>query len=130
MTCWQIESLQQQVNDICWSPLTSSVFASVANDGRIEIWDLKDHLAPILPSYFDKKEDGTLDHTPRTVVKFSHSAPVIFTGKVDGTVGVYRTKGLEHGPVSEEDQMNRLMSAIQKEEYTASSKDKKKGDDN
>ena len=33
--------LKQQVNDVCWSPKTSSVFASVANDGRIEVWDLK-----------------------------------------------------------------------------------------
>jgi len=47
LICHQIGSLQQQVNDVCWSPNTSSVFASVANDGRIEIWDLKrDSLAP------------------------------------------------------------------------------------
>jgi len=56
-----------------------------------------------LPPFFDKNPDGTEDHTPRTVVKFAKTAPVIFTGKVDGTVGVYRTKGLEHGPVSEDD---------------------------
>jgi len=39
--------LKEQVNDVVWSPNTSSVFASVANDGRIEIWDLfKDNLQP------------------------------------------------------------------------------------
>ena len=44
----KIENLKQQVNDICWAPLTSSVFASVANDGRIEIWDLAiNPLAPL-----------------------------------------------------------------------------------
>jgi len=48
---------------------------------------------------------------------------------MDGTVNVYRTYGLEHGPVSDEDQMNRLMQAIQKEEYTATSKDDKKEED-
>jgi dynein intermediate chain 4, axonemal len=112
MTCWQIESLRQQINDICWSPMTSSVFASVAQDGRIEIWDLTDHLTPKLANYHDKKEDGTDDTTPRTVVKFSETSPVLFTGKTDGTVHVYRTHGLEHGPVSDEDQMNRIMSAI------------------
>lgn len=41
LTCHQIGHLRDQVNDICWAPKTSSVFASVANDGRIEIWDLK-----------------------------------------------------------------------------------------
>jgi len=71
MTCSQIESLREQVNDICWSPMTSSVFASVANDGRIVIWDLTDHLTPILPTYFDVDANGNEDHTPRTVVKFS-----------------------------------------------------------
>jgi hypothetical protein len=96
----------------------------VANDGRIEIWDLKDHLAPIMPSFFDKNADGTEDHTPRTVVKFAKTAPVLFTGKVDGSVGVYRTKGLEHGPVSEEDQIERLMNAINKQDQTTASKNK------
>ena len=46
------------MNDIEWSPYTSSVFASVANDGRIEIWDLfKDNLSPLL-TYFDKGSEG------------------------------------------------------------------------
>jgi WD40 repeat protein len=47
LICHQINNfnLKEQVNDIEWSPHTSSVFASVANDGRIEIWDLfKDNL--------------------------------------------------------------------------------------
>jgi len=38
--------LKQQVNDIEWSPHTSSVFAMVAEDGRLEIWDLKNNLEP------------------------------------------------------------------------------------
>ena len=44
LVCHQLSGdhpLQAQVNDICWSPQTSSVFGSVANDGRIEVWDLK-----------------------------------------------------------------------------------------
>tara|TARA_B110000305_G_C18841309_1_gene360262 strand:- start:321 stop:485 length:165 start_codon:yes stop_codon:yes gene_type:complete len=53
--CHQIagEVLRDQVNDIEWSPSTSSVFASVTNDGRVEVWDLKlDNLGPII-TYFD-----------------------------------------------------------------------------
>jgi len=128
LVCHQISqtgSLTQQVNDICWSPKTSSVFASVADDGRIEIWDLKrDSLGPQL-SKWDTEADGSEKKTPKTVVKFSKTSPVILSGSTDGKVDVYRTHGLEHGPVSDEDQMNRIMSAIAKEDFSTSSKEKK-----
>ena len=131
LTCHQIGSLQQQVNDICWSPNTSSVFASVANDGRIEIWDLKkDSLQPQLTEYdripgsAPDDENGRI-HTPKTVVKFSRESPVILTGAIDGQVGVYRTYGLEHGSVTDQEQMHRLMSAITKEDFSSSSKTNK-----
>lgn len=60
------------MNDIAWSPITSSCFASVANDGRIEIWDLKiNNLAPVV-TYFDKEPDSDkLDNTPKTIVRFN-----------------------------------------------------------
>lgn len=128
LICHHIETLQQQVNDICWSPKTSSVFASVANDGRIEIWDLKkDSLGPQLIEY-DKDAQNENVHTPKTVVKFSKTSPVILSGSTDGRVGVYRTYGLEHGPVSDEDQQNRIMSAIAKEDFSSSNKEKKEGE--
>lgn len=96
LTCHQIESLKEQVNDITWSPQTSSVFASVANDGRIEIWDLKrDVLSPVF-TYFDKDASGQEIHTPKTAVKFSRNSPVVLAGTEDGKVGVYRSHGLEH----------------------------------
>ena len=40
---------------------------------------------------------------------------------------MYRTRGLEHGPVSDEDQMHRIMSAVAKEDFSGS-KDKKEED--
>jgi len=117
LTCHQIESLKEQVNDINWSPKTSSVFASVANDGRIEIWDLKrDVLSPVL-THFDKDAAQNEIHIPKTAVKFSRNSPVVLAGTVDGKVGVYRTHGLEHVQVSERDQINRLLSAITKDDY-------------
>jgi WD40 repeat protein len=72
------------VNDICWSPNTSSCFASVANDGRIEIWDLKvNNLNPV-KTHFDKLEDGSEDKTPKTVVRFSQTSPVVLSGNLKG----------------------------------------------
>ncbi len=103
LICHKIENLSQQVNDICWSPNTSSVFASVANDGRIEIWDLKRDSLGSQIEHWDKNEEGELVTVPKTVVKFSKTSPVILAGSADGSVCVYRLNGLEHGPVSDED---------------------------
>jgi hypothetical protein len=47
----------------------------------------------------------------------------LLAGSEDGKVGVYRTLGLEHVQVSERDQINRLLSAIAKDEFNASAKD-------
>jgi len=96
--------LRSQVNDIVWSPITSSCFASVADDGRIEIWDLKENdLGPKL-THFDKvKETGEDDHTPKTVVRYSvqgSKAPILLTGNSKGAVDVYRTYGQKHGLVT------------------------------
>lgn len=44
--------LSHVVHDVAWSPRTSTVFASVAGDGRIEIWDLwLSTLDPIVRSF-------------------------------------------------------------------------------
>ena len=114
--CHDIDSLKQQVNDICWAPKTSSAFASVANDGRIEIWDLfEDNLKP-MKMWFDKNSSGEELHIPKTVVRFNDSiSPVLFTGNSKGQIGVYRSYGLEHVQVSEEDQRKRLLKAIKKD---------------
>jgi hypothetical protein len=80
------------------------VFASVANDGRIEIWDLKrDPLAPLLIHFDKDAATGNEVKTPKTVVRFSAGSPVVLTGTATGKVNVYRTFGLEHVQVSERD---------------------------
>jgi hypothetical protein len=58
-------------------------------------------------------------------VAFSRESPVILTGNSRGQVDVYRVNGLEHVQVSEKDQINRLLQAIQKDDYTET-KGKKK----
>ena len=118
---------KEQVNDVQWSPHTSSVFASVTNDGRIEIWDLKkDNLNPQI-THFDVSADGQKQLIPKTVVAFSRDSPVILTGNSKGQVDVYRVNGLEHVQVSEKDQINRLLQAIQKDDYTETKGKKKEG---
>lgn len=115
-----------------WSPDTSTCFASVANDGRLEIWDLKvNYLNPVV-TQFDKKPDANgemvEDHTPKTVVRFppsfSKMQPVILTGNSKGEVDVYRTRGFEHGQVSMQDQHHRLLTALKKDDFSADKGDK------
>lgn len=52
------------------------------------------------------------------MVRFSPDAPVVLTGNLKGSVDVYRVNGLEHVQVSEKDQIQRLLSAIQKDDYS------------
>ena len=62
--------------------------------------------------------------TPKTVVKFLKTSPVVLAGSTDGKVSVYRIRGLEHGPVSDEDQQHRIMSCTAKDDVAAN-KEKK-----
>lgn len=114
------------MNDICWSPKTSTVFASVADDGRVEIWDLKmNNLAP-MACFFDKDVDGNKVHTPKTAVRIADKLPVLFTGDTKGKVHVYRTSGLEHIQVTKAEQIRRLQSALSKDDFTESKAEEKK----
>lgn len=88
----------------------------------MEIWDLKDDtLGPII-TFFDTDENGDRIHTPKTIVKFSPTAPVVLTGNLNGQVDVYRTKGLEHVQVLVTDQQNRLMGALKKDDFSSATK--------
>ena len=123
------QHLQEQVNDVAWSPSTSSVFALVSDDGRVEIWDLyKNNLEPKL-TYFDKINKKTRSNTAKTCVRWSRQSPVLVTGNVEGVVHVYRTNGLEHVQVSHGDQVQRLLDSIKKDDFTDDSKDTKKKDE-
>ena len=101
----------------------------MANDGRVEIWDLKrDNLQPVV-THFDVDSEGNKIHTPKTIVRFAKNSPVVFTGSLDGKVNVYRTMNLEHVQVSERDQIERLLGAIQKDEFEEKKTSKKPAED-
>ena len=116
--CCHELNLQKQVNDIAWSINTSSVFASVADDGRIEIWDLfRNNLEPKLV-WFDKINKKSFSNIPKTCVRWSRQSPVLATGNSVGVVDVYRTFGLEHDQVSHDDQIKRLLASITTSDFT------------
>ena len=98
--------LSHQVNDIEWSSDTSTVFADVADDGRIELWDLA--RSAIQPIYIVQEESGIA----KKCIKFSEGK-VIATGNADGTIDIFRIYNMEHSPVSDEAQIKRLQDIIQ-----------------
>jgi len=53
-------------------------------------------------------EGDVNDNTPKTIVRFSESDPVILTGNTKGEVDVYRTFGMEFVEVTQADQIHRL----------------------
>ena len=69
--------LTDSVNDIEWSPHTSTIFASVCDDGRIEIWDLA--VSNINPIFVRKSETR---EPSRSVVRFCKEYPVLVSGNV------------------------------------------------
>ena len=81
------------INDCEWYPDTSSILGFVADDGRIEVFDLfENKYKPII------KVDRTPPETagpewkgaPRTILKFCPETPVLVTGDLNGIVDLFR----------------------------------------
>ena len=98
--------LSHQVNDIEWNSDTSTVFGDVADDGRIEIWDLaRSAIQPIIINIDDK--------APKKSIKFSEGGKIVAAGDSEGCIAIYRIYNMEHSPVSDEHQVKRLQGIIQ-----------------
>lgn len=93
-------TLSEEVLDIEWSPYCSTLFASTAKDGRLELWDLnKKPMDPIFIDWDDadnkRKRNPLKTYIPRTCLKFSQKDPVLVTGHQNGEISVYRINGYE-----------------------------------
>jgi len=105
MTCHSM-NLIHQINDVEWSPYTSTIFGCVADDGRVEIWDLsKLTIDPII----EFKDDKGI---AKKSIKFSSSSHIVATGDSDFGIDIFRIYNLEHEKVSDDDQISRLKQII------------------
>ena len=101
------QDLNDAVNDIEWSPHSSTIFSCVCDDGRVELWDLEaTNLEPIIT----KKGEGRRD--PGTMVKFCQEFPVLVTGNSKGVVEVYRLKNLKQALLTKDEHKKRLEKAV------------------
>ena len=97
--------LSDEVYDIQWSPYCSTLFASVARDGRLELWDLhKKSLDPIYVDWNGKSKHSIEKQYPaRTCVRFNPQDPVLVSGTVEGQISVYRINGYENYSAANKD---------------------------
>ncbi len=75
------------VNDVAWSPRGPTLFALVAQDGRMELWDIsKSLVGPVL----SLSQQSAGQERERTVVKFSLCGDAIIVGDSAGDVEIFR----------------------------------------
>ena len=101
------QDLYDAVNDIEWSPHSSTIFSNVCDDGRVEIWDLSVNvLAPVTSRKPETRSD------PSTMVRFCQEFPVLVTGNSKGIVDVYRLKNLNSELLTKDEHKKRLEKAV------------------
>ena len=117
---YRSQDLYDSVNDIEWSPHSSTIFSCVCDDGRVELWDLSvNKIGPIIT-----KKPGVRGD-PATMVKFCKEFPVLVTGNSKGVVDVYRLKNLNQELLTKDEHKKRLESAV----YTSDKAGNRKGED-
>jgi dynein intermediate chain 1 len=96
------------VNDAAWSPISSTAFAAVTADGRLDLWDLE-------TSTLDPVAHIEVD-SPLSAVAFAPVDPVVVAGSRDGQIHVFRVYGPAASSMtrtlSAEAQLERLVATI------------------
>jgi WD40 repeat protein len=101
--------LTDAVNDVVWSHQNATEFAAVADDGRVEVWDLtKKPLDPIIVHYPGGREKARR----RTCVRFSKNSPVLVAGDAEGKIAVMRLYNCEIPVLSQLEQQQRLLQCL------------------
>ncbi|XP_059146873.1 dynein axonemal intermediate chain 4-like isoform X2 [Physella acuta] len=97
-------SCTKAVNDICWSPWSSTVFACV-NEGAVEVWDLAQ--STLDPVYTITPTSGA----KQTKVLFSKNSQCLLVGDSDGQVTVYQLRCMPKPPENQEEALKEVIKA-------------------
>ncbi|XP_050403296.1 dynein axonemal intermediate chain 4 isoform X1 [Patella vulgata] len=95
-------SSTKAVNDLCWSPRSSTVFTCV-NEGAVEVWDL--NTSTLDPLIINNPTSGA----KQTSVTFARNSECILVGDSEGQVTVYQLRCM---PTPPEDPSEALMKVI------------------
>jgi len=100
---------QEAVHDVAWSYTNSTIFAAATSQGRVDIWDIADPMAP--------RQSLALENRALNCVLFAEQeSPVIVVGDSIGEITVAKLYGLEYerGGLTAVDQEERLQEAVRK----------------
>ncbi|BFY99711.1 hypothetical protein BsWGS_02751 [Bradybaena similaris] len=90
-------SSTKAVNDICWSPWSSTVFACV-NEGAVEVWNLASSTLDAVYSL------SSMSGVKQTSVSFSQNAQCLLVGDSEGQVTVYEVRNVPVTPKEKQEQ--------------------------
>ncbi|CAK4646686.1 unnamed protein product [Aphanomyces euteiches] len=99
--------LAHGVYAIAWCPNHATIFGSVTEDGRVEIWDLEQSVLDPIVTHVPK------ENVPCTAISFAPSSPVLVVGDATGDVTVYRVPTLAQGlQMTTDEQIERLKRVV------------------
>jgi len=105
-----LQSGTEQVNDVQWCKSNSTVFGSVTDGGRLEIWDLATStLKPVIIH----TEDDTINNNNvnYSCLLFSEEAPIVVCGDSQGAVTVLKIKGVKQD-MSDKQRADKLLDVL------------------
>lgn len=104
-----LSSLHDQPNDICWSPVDSTVFAIGMNDGSVCIWDISISVVdPIISTPPDPDR-------PITALAFHSGGQLLWAGDSAGSVALFRLVNIGQKHMRSSEKGVFLRNAIKKE---------------
>mmetsp|Transcript_20671 Transcript_20671/g.60073 ORF Transcript_20671/g.60073 Transcript_20671/m.60073 type:complete len:617 (-) Transcript_20671:93-1943(-) len=83
-------NLRSAVKDIAWSPTISTVFALVAEDGRVELWDIAESVLDPQQTIKPSVAEGSMN-----ICAFSPDGSILLTGSSSGKVNVFASLPLQ-----------------------------------
>ena len=102
------------INDVCWSQLSSTVFALASSDGKLEVWDISESTHdPVV--IHDFSVDDSVDKLELTSILFGIQDDILVTGDSVGNVTVFNSSKLTretNASNSSEVQKNRLVNLL------------------
>lgn len=109
------QSVADAVQDVCWSPEASTIFASITTGGRVDVWDVQN---PIEPKMWIEMEDRTLN----CLAFAEQNPPVLVVGDNMGEITVLKLKGADFESPSPENsafdvQEERLLKLLRKDTH-------------
>lgn len=100
------QSSECEINDVQWCPVNSTMFVSVTNGGKLELWDFSTScIRPV-------SEHCAPNGVKLNCTLFSNNSPVVVCGGDDGSIAVLRVFGAGDEQVILQEQLDKLEASL------------------